>query len=442
MQIDSVPIVGIDGRSIRPRVIVAQNVEPGIIVLRIRGGIKRVGIEEIVALLRSRAGLVIVVHDIEPTALAAVGRIIVPVVNHVVAVIHIPAVSRKIAVVNLGMVDAGVAALVVSQQVMVERGIFAAPDAAIAVAALGMPRIVETLGKQAPLHREITVGVERRAFVHRPRHRTMVEDDILVVTPPDTVLLRFGGILGRIAQTETDIADNHVVGIDPHGVVAQADAVARGGLAGDGQVSVLNAQIAQQFDRSRHVEDDDAFARSLDGLAQRPGARIIEIGDVPDLAAAAARRVHAAALGAREGAQHPVVLVGQGKPQLRIRIDGRTAVREDDLVAEGGILPFGRTERRHGAHPETVGHPLLQLEALGGEARRGRFDRRGGIAGIEFESEAHGFDLCGDRPAHGGRPAGDRIRNVGNGQGFPFGVRLGGIAAASGSKRQKSGQHI
>ena len=117
----------------------------------------------------------------------------------------------------------------------------------------------------------------------------MVEDDILVVTPPDTVLLRFGGILGRIAQTETDIADNHVVGIDPHGVVAQADAVARGGLAGDGQVSVLNAQIAQQFDRSRHVEDDDAFARSLDGLARRPGARIIEIGDMPDLAAAAAR---------------------------------------------------------------------------------------------------------------------------------------------------------
>ena len=160
------------------------------------------------------------------------------------------------------------------------------------------------------------------------------------------------------------------------------------------------------------------------------------------LAAAAARRVHAAALGTREGAQHPVVLVGQGKPQLRIRIDGRTAVREDDLVAEGGILPFGRTERRHGTHPETVGHPLLQLEALGGEARRGRFDRRGGIAGIEFESEAHGFDLCGERPTHGGRPAGNRIRNVGNGQGFPFGVRLGGIAAASGSKRQKSGQHI
>ena len=64
-----------------------------------------------------------------------------------------------------------------------------------------------------------------------------------MITPPDTDLLWFGGILGRIAQAETDITDNHVVGIDAHGIVAQADAAARGGLSGNGDIVVLDREV-------------------------------------------------------------------------------------------------------------------------------------------------------------------------------------------------------
>ena len=359
----------------------------------------------------------------------------------------------------------------------------------------------------------------------------MVEDDVLVVTAPDGVRT-VGEIAARIevAQAETHIADDHVIGVDHDRAAGDADAAARGGLPRNGEVAVPDAQVARQVDRAGHVEDHDAFARSLGGGAERTGARVVEVGDVVDLAPAAARRVHAAALGAGEGAQHAVVLVGQGKPQVDAGIDGRTVggegyrlgvgrvvslllrnrfhaetvgrigrkarqfngrpdrrggpagsrivpfvklvgvfrrpgdrrpgergrivrlldephrgsaehvARENHEIGELRVLPFGGTERSRGKHAETIGNTRLHFETLRPEARRGRLQGRRGVAGIEFEGEAHGLDRLGDAPAHGGRLVRNRDGDIGHGKDFHVGSRRRGIIAATDGKGQHRGQ--
>ena len=268
----------------------------------------------------------------------------------------------------------------------------------------------------------------------------------------------------------------------------------------------------------------------LGGGAERTGARVVEVGDVVDLAPAAARRVHAAALGAGEGAQHAVVLVGQGKPQVDAGIDGRTVggegyrlgvgrvvtlllrnrfhaetvgrigrkarqfngrpdrhggpagsriipfvklvgvfrrpgdrrpgergrivrlldeprrgsaehvARENHEIGELRVLPFGGTERSRGKHSETIGNTRLHFETLRPEARRGRLQGRRGVAGIEFEGEAHGLDRLGDAPAHGGRLVRNRDGDIGHGKNFHVGSRRRGVLAATDGKGQHRGQ--
>ena len=109
-----------------------------------------------------------------------------------------------------------------------------------------------------------------------------------MVTAPDGVR-SVGKIaaLVQVAQAETHITDNHIVGIDHDRSAAHADAVAGSGLTGNGQVSVFDAQVAEQLDRTCHIEDDDAFARRFGGGTERARARIIEVGHMVNLSAAA-----------------------------------------------------------------------------------------------------------------------------------------------------------
>ena len=267
----------------------------------------------------------------------------------------------------------------------------------------------------------------------------MVENDVLVVTAPDGIRA-VGKVAARIevAQAETHIADDHVVGVDHDRPAGDADAAARGGLPRNGEVVVPDAQVARQVDRAGHVEDDDAFARGLDSGAERSGARVVEVGDAVDPAAAAARRVHAAALGAGESAQHAVVLVGQGKPQVHVRI-GRPFRREGRKIGERRVLPPGGTERSRGKHAETVGNARFHFETLRLQTRRGRLQGRRSVAGIEFEGEAHGLDRLGDAPAHRGRAVRNRHGDIRHGKGFHVGNRRRGIVAATDGESQHPG---
>ena len=70
--------------------------------------------------------------------------------------------------IYLRMVETGVAAVMVGKHIMMERSVLAAPDASITMFTLRMVGILEALRKDAPLHREVLVPVERRAFVNGP----------------------------------------------------------------------------------------------------------------------------------------------------------------------------------------------------------------------------------------------------------------------------------
>ena len=100
------------------------------------------------------------------------------------------------------------------------------------------------------------------------------------------------------------MADDDVGGRDPEGAVLQADAVAGGGLAGDGDLRLGEAESVD-VDVAADGEDDGAAGGGGIGEAVGEGTGVGgaagEIGDVVDVAAATAGGIGAVALGAGEG---------------------------------------------------------------------------------------------------------------------------------------------
>ena len=89
--------------------------------------------------------LVIIADNIEMSGLPAVCGIAAPVVDDIVAVIYIAPVGIDIASVYLRMIYTGIAAVVVGEQIVMERGVLSAPDAAVAVRAFSVQGLIQCL---------------------------------------------------------------------------------------------------------------------------------------------------------------------------------------------------------------------------------------------------------------------------------------------------------
>ena len=248
-------------------------------------------------------------------ALAAVGDFAAPAVDDVVAEIDVaPPLRGRICfgIARCG-VEPRIAAVVARDEVVVERCVAAAPDAAVAVRRLlFVGRQTQALGEDAPLEREVAVAVERGAFVHAPAHRAVVEDHA-------GTALAFAGVLRRsgveiVPEAETKEADDDVFGIsDRQRPVLQADAVARGSLARNGDVAslpgvtpvVADVEFRRQRNDARNPEHHDLGPWLRQRPAQRPfgrhGVGVEQVGDVVNPAAAASRDVTPAALGTGKG---------------------------------------------------------------------------------------------------------------------------------------------
>ena len=337
-------------------------------------------------------------------ALAAVGAVVAPVVDHVVAEVHIPAAGGILVIlIDVRMVDAGVAAVVMGQDVMMERGVLAAPETAITVVPLRMQlAVLHGFRNQAPLEGEVLVSVERGGLVDAPAHGAVVQDHVVQVAAPDAVFaiglagldLRRGP-RGFVAQAETDETDDDIGSLQVHRIVLEADPVARGRLARDRQVALGNLEVGLQLDDAGHVEDDGAGAGLVHGPAEgslRTG--VLQRGHVIDLAAAAAGGVHAAALGAREGAGDAILLHGRDG-EIGIELVGRRGGRIGiDGPVRTGVDPGhgGRAAGVHSLHAEPV-------------VRRFRQAGDGGIAGagrslLHFCAVFLEFPGVGSRPFH------------------------------------------
>ena len=330
------------------------------------------------------------------TAFAAVGAVVAPVVDDVVPQVHIPAPGRILVIfIDVRMVDTGVAAVVVGQDVVVEGGVLAAPEAAIAVISLRVKfAVLHGLGDQAPLEGEILVAIEGSRLVHAPTHGAVVQDHVIQVTAPDAVLAV--GLAGcdvgfrprrLVAQAETDEPDDDVGSLQVHRIVLQADAVARSRLARDGEVALGNLEVGLELDDAGDVEDDGAGPALVHGPAQRAfRTGVLQSGHVQHLAAASAGRVHAAALGAREGARE-TVLLHFGDGEIGIILLGRGGCRPDGIL--GSFRPGIEPGHGRGAagidrlHAELVVRRLGQVIDRGVAGAAGSFLHLGAVL-LEF----------------------------------------------------------
>ena len=160
---------------------------------------------------------------------------------------------------------------------------FAANKCSVTVRALGMERVVQALGNDRILHRDVARQCDGQRFVHSPRGRDVVEDHAIRTADVEAVgrtgveiLIAIAGGRGaggcgifwhprvEVAGANTKVANHDVLRIrDFNGVTPHGDA-ARRGLSGDRQVAFVNFQSAVQLDRAADVEHDRsrAFGRA------------------------------------------------------------------------------------------------------------------------------------------------------------------------------------
>src|SRR5262249_62168440 len=111
------------------------------------------------------------------------------------------------------------------------------------------------------------------------------------------------GVVARfhLAAAEAHVADDDVVRVDLRRRPADADAVAGGRLAGDGDEWLVDLERRLKRDQSGDAEDDRPRPGGVDGGPQAAGAVVLQRRDLEHLPAAAAGRVHAPALRPRTG---------------------------------------------------------------------------------------------------------------------------------------------
>ncbi|MSU58347.1 MAG: hypothetical protein EXS35_09225 [Pedosphaera sp.] len=235
------------------------------------------------------AGLEIIPDVIEARSFQpAVAGGCAPVIDDVIA--EIEEHARCVLVAS----GAGVARVVVRIDTVMnaERAAIRPQQRPVPVLALGMKTAVEALVNQTPLHGHVahTGAVQRAVLVHGPTDRAMIENDI--VRAGNVKRAEFGARF--IAQPEADVTNDDVVRFDARRVARDANAVARYGLAGDGEEGFAHDEDRFQKNRAGSFEKDLARTFRGDDLAQTAGDGrfafrgiiVLQRGDEENLAAA------------------------------------------------------------------------------------------------------------------------------------------------------------
>ena len=107
----------------------------------------------------------------------------------------------------------------------------------------------------------------------------------------------------HIAEPTAQVAHNHIVSLDADAIVAQAYAIARRALAGDGEKRAGDDDRFLERDRAAHAKDHGARTIRLARRAQAARAGVVKVGHEERLAAAAAGGVGAETFGTGEGGE-------------------------------------------------------------------------------------------------------------------------------------------
>ncbi len=206
-----------------------------------------------------------------------------------------------------------------------------AKRAAHAMSALVVSTVVETFAQDTPLEGIVLAISGVLITVYAPADRDVVEYQMVAVVYRDgigTAGMRF--VL--VAQTHADVADYDVGGFaEAQFVILERDAVARGGLPGDGEAFGLDSELRFELDRARDLDDDGAWAFGrVDPVAKRPWARVVYVGYVIDVSSAPTFGESSVAFGAGERQDGPCgrgVLLRHGRVR---QAAGRSQNCQDD----------------------------------------------------------------------------------------------------------------
>src|SRR5690606_2076493 len=119
-------------------------------------------------------------------------------------------------------------------------------------------------------------AVKREIFVHAPAGGAVIDDNLLDGITADVV-----GTLAAFAHTAANpqVTDNHIAGVDVERGMGQANTVAGGRLAGDGNVGVVDVEVALEVDDSRNPKNNDAWPFGGDCLTETALSTVVEVSD-------------------------------------------------------------------------------------------------------------------------------------------------------------------
>ena len=164
----------------------------------------------------------------------------------------------------------------VCQKVVVIRSTAAAPVATISMCSLVVSCVHKTLRHQCPLKCYVRASAERAALVNTPAHRTVVNDDVLLVKRTKTVP-SVGATNSYIAASnaETHISYDDIVGAYLERITCNTYTIARCCLSGYSYIWLLQLECGLQLDCSRDIKYDDTFASLVDGISERSNAVVV-----------------------------------------------------------------------------------------------------------------------------------------------------------------------
>ena len=165
-----------------------------------------------------------------------------------------------------------------------------------------MQAVIEGLGIQRPLQREVLAPAEVVIAVDAPGDGEMVEDHVVDIVRRHRVVALIGRLV-LVAQANPQVANDDVGGaVNQERVVLETNAVAGGGLPGNGEVGPFDLQLMLELNRAAHVEHDGPrSAHCAKSLPQRTGSGVVQIRDVIHIAAASAFGEPAKTFGAGKG---------------------------------------------------------------------------------------------------------------------------------------------
>src|SRR5689334_19095153 len=140
-------------------------------------------------------------------------------------------------------------------------------------------------------------------LIRAPAVADVVDDDVV----PTCNAQRFAAAARAGCRTGaySDIPNDDVVGIDHQHVILngafEGDTTARRGLAGDGDIRVVNLQGATQRNIAGNAEDHRSRPGTIDAASQAAAAAVIQIGDLTNGATAPPDSHRSFTFGSRKG---------------------------------------------------------------------------------------------------------------------------------------------